>query len=59
MGVPQWSQGERLVGCVLSLGKEESADGASVSAGRQDEVESPEQTPEEQVEEVRGEEWNL
>lgn len=47
-----------MVGCVLSLGEEESVDGASISAGRQDEVESPERTPEEQIEEVREEAWN-
>lgn len=55
----QQSQGERLVGCVLSLGEEEGVDRASVSAGRQDGLETPERTPEEQVEEVRGEGWNL
>lgn len=39
------------------MGEEESVDGASMSAGRHDVVESPERTPEEQIEEVRGEAW--
>lgn len=42
-------------GCVLSLEIEEIVARASINAGKEDEVEPPEQTPTEQVEEVRGE----